>query len=75
MKMLKTFAAGLALIALTSCGNTMTQGGATENALCQLWGESLPTRSKSDTPQTKNEIQEAYADFVIACPQWEHLVP
>jgi hypothetical protein len=53
----------------------MTQAGATEGALCETWGESLPTRSRSDTEQTASEIQTAYADFLNACPAWAHLIP
>ena len=50
-------------------------GGATETALCQIWGQSLPTRSRADTAQTQNEIGAAYADFAAACPDWKGLIP
>lgn len=75
MKTPMIFAAVLALTAQSGCVNWMTQAGATERALCQVWGESLPTRSRSDTEQTASEIQAAYADFLNACPGWAHLVP
>ena len=48
---------------------------ATENTICRIWGESLPTRSRSDTAQTQNEIGEAYADFATACPAYAGLIP
>ncbi|MCF6432650.1 hypothetical protein [Leisingera sp. MMG026] len=48
---------------------------ATENAICRVWGMSLPTRSRSDTPQTQAEIGEAYAVFAAACPNHSHLIP
>lgn len=75
MRMPKIFAAGFLLIALSGCDNLTMPGGATESALCQTWGESMPTRSRSDTAQTQAEIQQAYADFLNACPNWAHLVP
>lgn len=53
----------------------MMQVTATEAELCRSWGESLPTRSRSDTVQTRAEIQVGYADFLNACPGLEHLVP
>lgn len=43
--------------------------------LCELWGEALPTRSRSDTEQTQTEITELYADFTLSCPENAHLVP
>ena len=74
MKMLMTFAA--ALIVLTGCfGNTTAPAGATENAMCRAWGESLPTRSRMDTQQTQDEIQIGYAKFEAACPSHAHLIP
>ena len=75
MKMPRIFAVGLVLIGLTGCENLTMPGGATEQALCEIWGESLPTRSRMDTEQTAAEIQEAYVDFTLACPAWSHLVP
>lgn len=60
---------------LTGCVSTTTQGGATEDALCTVWGESLPTRSQSDTAQTQEEIQNGYAVFSLACPQHLELIP
>ncbi|MCW9041726.1 MAG: hypothetical protein OQK05_00160 [Pseudopelagicola sp.] len=50
-------------------------GGATENEICRIWAESLPTRSRQDTPQTTNEIELAYAVFAATCPDFIHLIP
>lgn len=62
-------------ILTTGCASTTGQGGATSDELCRQWGGSLPTRSRSDTDQTKAEIQKAYATFDLACPEWAHLIP
>lgn len=35
--------------------------------LCNVWQESLPTRSRKDTEQTQKEIGEGYDDFLVAC--------
>lgn len=59
-----------ALVMLGACAsNEMTTPGVTETerALCDIWQESLPTRSKADTQQTRDEIGEAYDDFEAAC--------
>lgn len=53
----------------------MTLASETENELCAQWGESLATRSRLDTEQTKDEIQESYARFSLACPKHLHLLP
>jgi Flp pilus assembly protein TadD len=64
--MLKTFAAGLMMLT-SGCVTTMTQASATEQAICEAWGGSLPTRSRSDTQQTQDEIQQAYAVQDAVC--------
>lgn len=61
--------------ALAACAPSVMQATATEGELCRSWGESLPTRSRMDTAQTRMEIQIGYADFLNACPGLEHLVP
>lgn len=73
--MLKPFAAASLMVALTGCAPSMMQATATEAELCRAWGESLPTRSRMDTAQTRMEIQIGYADFLNACPGLKHLVP
>ena len=65
----------LALLAVTGCETTLTQVSATEAALCSAWGESLPTRSHSDTEQTQAEIETGYDVFVAACPDFDYLLP
>ena len=63
------------VIVLTACGNTPTEVSATENELCLSWGNSLPTKSRSDTVQTIDEINIAYGTFADACPGYEYLIP
>ena len=59
---------GVVLVMLTSgCVTTMTQASATEEELCRQWQESLPTRSRTDTQQTQDEIQRAYAVQDAVC--------
>jgi hypothetical protein len=64
----------IALI-LTACAPTTVPAGATENRLCRIWSESLPTRSHMDTAQTATEIGAAYADFAAACPDLRGMIP
>ena len=69
----------LSAIFLTACGNTTTRAIETETdteaELCRQWGNSLATRSRHDTGQTKDEIQAGYATFGLSCPNWKHLIP
>ena len=67
-----------AVLILTGCANTTTPGGGTtavERRLCQIWGESLPTRARADTRATQDGIAATYADFAAACPDRAHLIP
>lgn len=75
MKPLLIFAALLTAISLSGCAGSMTPGSATEAARCEIWGKSLPTRSRADTGQTRDEIQRGYAAFDLACPGFGYLVP
>jgi hypothetical protein len=59
----------------SGCMSSRTVATATEKTLCEIWGESLPTRSVDDTQQTRDEITVAYADFANACPDRVHLIP
>jgi len=43
----------------------------TEQALCESWRDSLPSRSNADTEQTQDEIENAYNVFLAACPGYE----
>lgn len=60
---------------LTGCATTQIAGGATSAAICDSIGAALPTRSRSDTPQTSDEITVLYATFAAACPQHARLIP
>jgi hypothetical protein len=64
--MLKLYAVGLILLT-SGCGTTMTQAGATEIAMCAVWEKSLPTRSRSDTKQTQDEVQAALVAYAAVC--------
>ena len=66
IKGLTIFAA--ALVMLTGCTPMkITEAGATETALCDVWQDSLPSRSRSDTPETQAAIGRAYDKFEAAC--------
>lgn len=72
MRTPRIFAAVFMMIALSACGSwTRLATGETESALCDVWQDSLPTRSRQDTERTQREIQVAYADFLNACPGGE----
>ena len=60
---------------LTSCTTIPTVGSATEEAICDAIGHALPTRSRSDTTQTSDEITRLYATYAAACPQHQRLIP
>lgn len=58
----------VALVMLTGCQSmTTTEAGATEQALCDVWQDSLPSRSRDDTARTQVEIGRAYDLFEAAC--------
>lgn len=75
MNMQNLFGTALIGVFLAGCAPSMTQATATESEICRQWGQALPTRSRSDTEQTKLLIQSGYARFSLACPSWIHLVP
>ena len=75
MKLLMICAAVLIATSMTGCAKWTGEGTATEAARCEIWGKSLPTRSRSDTAQTKEEISRAYAAFEMTCPSWDYLMP
>jgi hypothetical protein len=65
-KGLMIFAA--ALVMLTGCQMQTTTGiSATEAAMCDAWQDSLPTRSRSDTPETIAQIGRGYDVFEAVC--------
>lgn len=62
------------LLLLASGCATMKQTGAvteTERAACEAWRDSLPSRSRFDTAQTRAEIGGAYDVFLAACPGFQ----
>lgn len=63
---------GLTLCAaiLSACAPTMPEATAIEAELCRQWRDSLPTRSRQDTEQTRAEIGRAYDVQATACPNW-----
>ena len=76
MSVPKKYVAMAAALALTTgCANSTTQATETENALCEVWGASLPTRSRLDTEQTRKEVGESYATFAAVCPGHADLIP
>lgn len=58
-------------VSLSACAPTMIADTATERELCIQWRDSLPTRSRSDTEQTRAEIGRAYDIQAAACPNWK----
>lgn len=68
-----TISAMLSMLpALAGCTNmtTMPEATATEREICVAWRDSLPTRSRADTAQTRAEIGLAYDVQAAACPSW-----
>lgn len=78
---LKRLAGALMLSATMSCAQFETAAGVTDRPtavqteLCESWGRSLATRSRTDTARTQADIGRSYAVFITACPGFEHLVP
>jgi len=68
------FAIGCAML-VTGCGTTLIEGSETEAAICDAWGGALPTRSRSDTQATIDQITGLYATFAAACPDHGGLIP
>ena len=53
---------------LMGCTPTMTpEATATKEAMCDVWHDSLPSRSAQDTEQTRAEIGRAYDVFEAVC--------
>lgn len=58
----------LLLGAVAACSpTTIPEATETERAQCEAWRDSLPSRSRSDSPQTQAEIGAAYDAFLAAC--------
>ena len=71
---MKSATALMALGLAAGCTQTQTIPVATatevEREICIQWRDSLPTRSRQDTPQTQQEIGHAYDIQGLACPNW-----
>ena len=58
----------LLLAAVAACSPTTTSVATeTERTQCREWRDSLPSRSKNDTEQTKAEIGTSYDVYLAAC--------
>ena len=69
MRTLMIFAAALAM--LMGCTTTTTpEATATTEARCDVWQDSLPSRSAQDTEQTRAEIGRAYDVFEAVCERF-----
>ena len=64
-------AALLMVCLLAACApvTVTSEGSATEQALCEAWRDSLPTRSHADTEQTQAEIGRAYDVVGVTCEE------
>lgn len=65
----------ITLVLVAGCIPSQTTPVATvptevEKELCIQWRDSLPTRSRSDTERTQQEIGYAYDVQGMVCPQW-----
>jgi hypothetical protein len=67
MKMLLPFVTALVLLAACAPRLGTSAVTETEKALCDAWQGSLPTRSRNDTPETRDAIGLAYDEFEAAC--------
>ena len=57
-----------ALATPSACGlRTTPEATATETALCDVWEDSLPSRSRADTLTTQREIGRLYDVFEAVC--------
>jgi hypothetical protein len=72
---LMQFVAVLSVIATAACTTTQIAATETVNEVCRQNGEALPTRSVSDTAQTRDEITRLYTTYALTCPAWVHLIP
>lgn len=68
-------AIGLTALALVAgCNPTLPTPAATatevEREICIQWRDSLPSRSRSDTERTQQEIGYSYDVQGMVCPAW-----
>ena len=75
------FVTGWTMLALAAaCSPTQqTPAGTgpteTEREICIQWRDSLPSRSRLDTPRTQQEIGYAYDVQGMVCPTWARFPP
>lgn len=55
-------------VSAIGCSQTTAIGTKSEAEICLAWGDTLPTRSRSDTLQTQAEVGDNRAAFRAACP-------
>lgn len=60
---------------LSGCTITQIVATETEATICDSLGQTLPTRSRQDTAQTRDEITYLYATFAAVCPAQVGLIP
>lgn len=73
-----TFACAALAIFLGACSTWRiadTEINPRADEVCWQWGDTLPTKSQSDSAQTRYEISINYAAFSIICPDLKHLIP
>jgi len=75
MKTLQKSMIVLSVTLISACERWTVEATATESVICTQWGESLPSRSQSDTRQTQDEIGHGYAVFSLTCPDQKDLLP
>lgn len=72
------FVIGLTMLAsAAACSPTQQTPAATETEreICIQWRDSLPSRSRLDTPRTQQEIGYAYDVQGMVCPTWARFPP
>lgn len=60
----------LTLLGAAAGCTTTPVATATEREICIAWRDSLPSRSKQDTPETQAQIGVSYDVQAAACPGW-----
>lgn len=62
-----TLFAVASMLSISACQSATSSGGAVTDALCEAWGETLPTWSGADSEQTAREIDRAIRTHEAAC--------
>lgn len=74
MRKLPSACAIALLLFATACARptpVTVEATATEDARCEAWRDALPSRSRSDTQQTQDEIALLYDVFLAACEGYD----